>query len=358
MKPVYFTPGPSELYFTINDHIRDALKKGIPSISHRGQAFMDIYRETTKALKELLQLPDNYKILFLSSANEIWERSIQNLVAEQSFHFINGAFSHRYYEIAKSLNKGTLQATCEEGSCIDPGTIKIPKETELISFTHNETSTGASQPLEDLYKTRDSNPEALIAVDAVSSLPFVNLDYSKIDTAYFSVQKCFGLPAGLGVWLVNDRCLNKHEALLTKNKAPGTYHRLDNLIQYAEKNQTPETPNVFALYLLGRVARDMLEKGIEMIRRETEYKAAVLYHSLEEHKMLSPFVEEKKYRSKTVIVAKGKNTNTYRDELSKIKLIVGSGYGTFKNDHIRIANFPTHSKEQVEMLADKLMLIH
>ncbi|MDH5603949.1 MAG: phosphoserine aminotransferase, partial [Cyclobacteriaceae bacterium] len=67
MKPVYFTPGPSELYFTINDHIRDALKKGIPSISHRGQAFMDIYRETTKALKELLQLPDNYKILFLSS---------------------------------------------------------------------------------------------------------------------------------------------------------------------------------------------------------------------------------------------------------------------------------------------------
>ena len=358
MKPVYFTPGPSELYFTINDHLRNALQKGIPSISHRSQVFMDIYRDTTYTLKELLQLPDNYRILFLSSSHEIWERTIQNLVAEQSFHLINGAFSRRFFDIAKSINKKTLHVTSEEGSCLDPGSISIPKSTELISFTHDESSTGASQPLEDIYNTRVSHPEALIAVDVASSLPFVNLDFSKIDTAYFSVQQCFGLPSGLAVWLVNDRCLQKHEDLLSTHKAVGTYHRLDNMIQYDEKNQTPETPNILAIYLLGMVARDMLEKGIDMIRRETEYKAAVLYHGFEQHEKLSPFIEEKKYRSKTVIVAQGNNTNTFKDALSKVKMIVGDGYGPFINNHIRIANFPTHSKELVEMLTDKLMLIH
>ena len=358
MKPIYFTPGPSELYFTVNDHIRNALKKGIPSLSHRSQDFRDIHLNTTRALRELLQLPDHYQVLFLSSSNEIWERIIQNLVEKQSFHFVNGAFSNKFYETAKLFNDETKVVRCPDGGCIDPMTVTVPENTELISFTHNETSTGAAQPLEDLYKLRSTHPDALISVDVSSSLPHVNLDYHKVDTVYFSVHKCFGLPAGLGVWLVNDRALEKSERLVKANKTMESYHSLGHLAAFAKKNQTPETPNVLAIYLLGMVARDMLEKGIDMIRRETEYKAAVLYHCLEEHKKLSPLVMEKQYRSKTMVVAKGNDTGKYINELAKIKLVIATGYKEFQNKQIRIANYPAHSKEHIEMLADKLLLIH
>ena len=71
---VSFTPGPSELYFTVPDHLRRALKAGVPSLSHRSKAFESIYKETTDGLRELLKLPSGFHIAFLASATEIWER--------------------------------------------------------------------------------------------------------------------------------------------------------------------------------------------------------------------------------------------------------------------------------------------
>jgi phosphoserine aminotransferase len=90
--PVNFTPGPSQLYFTVEDHARKAFRDGIPSLSHRSTAFEKISKQATDGLKELLELPQGYHILFTGSATEIWERSIQNLVAESSLHFVNGSF--------------------------------------------------------------------------------------------------------------------------------------------------------------------------------------------------------------------------------------------------------------------------
>ena len=231
----------------------------------------------------------------------------------------------------------------------------IPNNTELITITHNESSTGVCQSTEDIYTIRSSHPEALLAIDAVSSLPIVDFDYTKVDSVYFSIENCFGLPAGLGVWLVNERCLSKHELMSKKKQPDMSYQLLGDMVENAKKNQTHETPNVLSIYLLGMVAMDMLNKGIDMIRRETDYKAAVLYHTLESHEYLSPFIVNRENRSKTVIVAKGDNTNTIISAMEKSKMVLGGGYGKYKDDHIRIANFPTHSKEQIEMLADKLL---
>src|SRR5512147_2494013 len=100
-----YTPGPSELYFTVQDHIKSALRAGIPSISHRSKAFESIFQNTTSGLRQLLGVPENHCIVFTGSATEVWERSIQNLVENKSFHLVNGAFSSRYYEIARQLGK-------------------------------------------------------------------------------------------------------------------------------------------------------------------------------------------------------------------------------------------------------------
>ena len=253
--------------------------------------------------------------------------------------------------VKNRFNWRLLPGTCSVIDDIRPG-----DKTELIALTHNETSTGVMQPSDEIYQVRRNYPDILISLDSVSILPTVEFDYSQVDTAYFSVQKCFGLPAGLGVWILNDKCLERAETLKAQGNIAGTYHSLESLAKTGAKNQTPETPNVLGLYLLGKVAEDMLDKGVEVIRRETVYKAAVLYKAVDDCPFLEPFVKEEAHRSPTVVVAevKDKTVAEVMTVLGQAGLIVGRGYGEFKEKHIRIANFPTHSKEKVEQLADLL----
>ena len=186
-------------------------------------------------------------------------------------------------------------------------------------------------------------------------MPYPVLDYSKIDTAFFSVQKGFGLPAGLGVWIVNERCIAKADDILSKGISIGSYHNLPTLISTAKKNQTPETPNVLGIYLLSKVVQDMLRRGIQLIRKETEYKAAILYQTLSTHPNLKPFVQNESWRSKTVIVAEsGSQTENITQILLKKGMQPGEGYGPAKKHQLRFANFPAHSKEQVELLVDTI----
>lgn len=350
---INFTPGPSQLYFTVEDHVRKAFRDGIPSLSHRSKAFEAISKDATDGLRELLNIPPDYYILFTGSATEVWERIIQNLVDVHSHHLINGAFSKKFHEIAGQLRKSPTKTEVNAGDGFQ-STIEI-HSCELIAVTHNETSTGVSMPLDFINNLKDKNPNTLIAVDAVSSLPYPDLDYSKIDSAFFSVQKGFGLPAGLGIWMVNDRCIAKAESLLSKGISIGSFHSLPSLITHAQKNQTPETPNVLGIYLLSKVVQDMLRRGIQIIRKETEYKSAILYQALSNHSHIKPFVQDKSWRSKTVIVAEcGSQTEKIAKHLLEKGIQPGEGYGSSKTHQLRFANFPSHSKEQYEMLVDTL----
>ena len=351
---VNFTPGPSQLFFTVEDHVRAAFREGIPSLSHRTKEFEIISKGTTDGIKELLGIPSHFHVFFTSSATEIWERSIQNLVASKSMHFVNGAFSKRYYEIAAQLGKSPkkIESPAGHGFSMD---IPYEEGVELVALTNNETSTGVSLPMNFINQFREQYPDALIAVDSVSSLPYPQFDFSKIDTLFFSVQKGFGLPAGLGVWIVNDRCIAKSEQLLSKGLSIGSYHNLPTLLQHGKKNQTPETPNVLGIYLLGKVVEDFLRRGIQTIRKETEYKAAILYQALSTHGLTSPFVTDPSHRSNTVIVAEcGDHTRLIAQHLAAQGLQAGDGYGEKKATQLRFANFPAHSKEQFEKLVDEL----
>ncbi len=352
-KKIFFTPGPSALYFTVESHIKQALKEQVGEINHRAAQAQGYFKEATENLKALMNIPEDYHIFFLSSANEIWERLIQNCIIKQSTHLTYGAFSDRFYSFAKKWGIDATQIAGEYGSIpkIDFG--KIPAETELIGLTLNETSTGVTFPADQIYELRKQFPNALIAIDGVSAFPAIDVDFSQIDSAYFSVQKCFGLPAGLGVWIVNDRCVNKAELKLAAGHSIGAYHALPNLLENSKKHQPSYTANVLNIYLLAKVSADMLEKGIEVIRRETNYKGALLQHLVTEHPDLSHFVEDPKLRSKTVVVANTeKNSEVLINALLDKGFVIGSGYGPYKNRQIRIASFPTHSKEQIELLVD------
>lgn len=345
-----FSPGPSQLYFTVEDHTKNAFKLGIPSLSHRSDTFESIYQHTQDSLRTLLAIPLSHHIFFTSSATEIWERLIQNCVAEKSSHFVNGAFSEKFYKASQQLNKSAELFKAADGTGFNE---PLSLQTELIGVTHNETSTGVALPKSFIYGLKEKNPKALVCVDAVSSLPYVDFDYSKIDSVYFSVQKGFGMPPGLGVWIVSDACIHKADALLKDGHAIGTHHTLPNFLKNGRLHQTPETPNSVAIYVLGMVAEDMLRRGIQIIRKETEYKAVILYNALNAHQKIKPFVTEKIYQSPTVIIADcGAQTASLANYLNQKGFLAGEGYGQLKGKQLRFANFPAHSKEQYELLVD------
>jgi phosphoserine aminotransferase len=353
MPDIYFTPGPTALYFTVEEHIKNAIRTGVVSTSHRGQQFKDIYKSCADNLRELMSVPDDFHVLITSSANEAWERIIQSCVRSASYHISNGPFAARFEKVASQLHKKTFNLILEDGHIPTLAEIKVPEEAEIITICLNESGTGAAFPLSLIDEIKERYPDKLIALDGVSAVPVVPVDFSKIDTLYFSVQKAFGLPAGLGIWFVNNNCLTKAEKLLKEGMVIGSYHQLPEMVEKASLYQTIETPNILGIYTLAKVAEDMNTKGITAIRREIDYKSAILNNVVEDHPQLSHFVANPEHRSKTVKVINTSFENALL--ISKLKeqhIHIGTGYGKYKPEHIRIANFPTHSKEQMEMLVD------
>ncbi len=355
MEKTYFSPGPSQLYPGVESFIADGLEEGVGSISHRSAEYVKIHESAVEGLRNLINLPDSWDVYFLGSASESWERIIRNCILSESYHFVNGSFSKKFYSyaIAEGLNANKHEV--EEGQGFDIDQVHIPEKTELITIAHNETSTGVMTPLEDVYKLRETHEDAIIALDVVSSLPFPDIDFTQIDTAYFSVQKCFGMPAGLGVWLVNDRCKELAANKSKNGQSVGGHHNISSLSKMAKKHQTPSTPNVLGIYTLMRVCKAMNDLTAPTIRENTLEKAQLLYDAIDDISYLSVGVEKTEHRSKTVIVA---NTQllpaTINLHLAQYNISIGGGYGNNKTSQIRIANFPAHSKKDIEELINRL----
>ncbi len=349
---VYFTAGPAEMYPTFEKHLRVALDEQLGSISHRSQRFRDIYKFTVEQLRMLMNIPDSHGIFFTGSASEIWERILLNCVDQESFHLVNGSFSQKFCDYAEGVTRFAHTQEKPFGEGFDWAEVRVPEYAELICVTQNETSSGVQMREADIHKLKQRNPKIMMAVDMVSAAPHPNLDYSLVDTSFFSVQKAFGLPAGLGVWIANEKCLAKAEHLQNNTDTIiGAHNSLPMLWKNYEKYETPATPNVLLIYLLGKIAEDLNTIGIETVRRQTEDKAKVIYRFLENSNSFSPFVKEDKHKSRTVIVADcTKPSSKIIAEIKKSGMIVGAGYGSLKDSQIRIANFPATSLKQVDAL--------
>lgn len=350
-KKVFFTVGPSQIYPTIPKHFKTALKQNIPSLYHRGQKFQNLYFKTTQNLRKLMNIPLSHHIFFLGSSLESMERIIENCVEKYSFHFINGSFSKKFYTIAKMLKRQPEKIEVPFGAGFDFSKVDIPKKTELICLTYNETSSGVALSLPEIYQLKLKYPSVLIALDIVSSAPYSKIDFSYIDMAFFSGQKCFGLPAGLGVLIVNKKAIAKAKKLAKKNINIGSYHNFLSFLEEDNKHQTPETPNVLDIYLLGKVCDDMLVKGIKKIRQEINKKADYVYNFFDRHYCYKPFVKNHVLRSKTTIVIDVLDkAEKIVKQLKKHGFIVSQGYKQYKNNHLRIANFPSHPFTKIKKI--------
>ncbi len=349
MQKFYLTPGPSQIYHTVPDHIREALKIGLPSWGHRSKEFKEVYSSTRKALFQLLGVPEGWDLVFLSSATEIWERLIQNFVKETSLHVVTGAFSERFFQFSAALGRSPKNLILDNTERFDPESLDSSFEPELIGITGNETSTGFWIDGEKVMNVRARFPDSIITLDLVSALPHYEVPYEAIDAFYFSVQKGFGLPAGLGVLVYRNSLIEKS----ISSNIPA-YRQIRKLDEYSKKDEPMPTPNMLDIFLLGKICEDFQRRGLNIIRSETIYKFTLLNKAFEEHPEIQPFIEKPEHRSKTTLVAETSKSSEILALLGSKGMVIGDGYGQYKGKHIRIANFPAHSKELFEGLMDLL----
>jgi phosphoserine aminotransferase len=348
MNKVFFTTGPTETLPELQEWYADAVKNKIFSLSHRSEEFSAIVKFTVDKLKELLNIPDDFSVFFLASGTECMERSIQNLVEKKSFHFINGYFAQRYFDIAKMLGKRPEFIKTDYGKGFKFTDTEVPDDAELICITHNETSTGVTLNSKDIYELKARYPGKILSLDMVTSLPYYKPDFNFADLVFFSVQKGFGLPPGLGVSIVKNTLINKVNYIKNKDISIGSFNNYLMLYKNAEKNQTTVTPNIPGIYLLGKACDLLIKKGAENIRIETEKKADLLYNFFDKHTTIKPFVTDKYIRSKTTIVLETElDTGKILEKLDYNGFVLSRGYGEFHKNHIRIGNFPVHKFDDV-----------
>ncbi len=330
----FFTPGPSELMPSYRKYLDEALDNNIGSTSHRGNEFREIMKNTIFSLKKLMNIPEEYHIFFLSSANEAMERVIQSLVETKSVHLVEGEFGKKWFNFSKGYGKEAIAL-----SNLD----NMP-ESDLICVTHNETSNGLLLDLKKVYE----NKNTLLAVDCTSSAPYVEIDFTFVDACLFSVQKGFGMPAGLSVLIINDKCLQRAKELEEKNIITGPYHGFSVIYKKYLDYQTIETPNVLAIYILNKICEEFLAYGLDNIRKEIDENAKTLYNYFDNQTKFPLLLKER--RSPYLLVLEATENEKIINYMKNNGIVIGTGYGVNKKDQLRIPNFFAHKKEDVEKL--------
>ncbi len=355
-----FTPGPTALHPLVPDELRAALADGFPSESHRSPRFRAEVEGMVEALRGLLGVPEEYRVLVVGSATEAMERIVAGVVRERSAHLLNGAFARRFRDIAANLGRRveTLEVTDGKGVA-DPtgeGAARVLESgAELLTLTQNETSTGARIPPDQVHAWAERARKAgmLVAADLVSGWPTEAVDPAALDAGFFSVQKGFGLPAGLGIIVASPALVERATRLQREGHPVGGYLGIPQLAAAADRHETRVTPNMLAVRLLRRVAEAYAREGREALARQTETKAESFWDRLEKLEGISPFVAVPAVRSRTILVADVEGgSQALRKGLRHEGFQTGGGYGPWKARHLRVANFPVQTPEMMsELLA-------
>jgi phosphoserine aminotransferase len=338
---ITFYPGPSKVYPQVADYAAEAVREGIVSLNHRSAGFMDIVKETVRLLHEKLAIPADYHIALVSSATECWEIVAQSLTVQASLHPYSGAFGKKWAEYAYKL-KPPIELN----------------EADVLCLVQNETSNGTQVTMETLAQFRrdfsSNEGSALIAVDAVSSMAGIQFDWTLADVWFASVQKCFGLPAGLAVLVYSPAALKRAQEIGENDH----YNSLLFIHENFAKFQTPYTPNGLGIYLLMRVLQQV--SPIAEVDAVTKKRSAAWYSFFEQEMNASPFrllINNPAERSDTVIAVEGSEAaiKAIKQAAQQAGITLGNGYGDWKTTTFRIANFPAITDDEIETLKQFLL---
>lgn len=342
---ISFNAGPSYVAPRTKKALHDIIDSGFLSVSHRSAEFSTMTKRAVDNLRKQMRIPNEFHIFFQPSAIASMDTILQNVVKSSSFHFVNGDFSERFHTTGLQLNLDSKAHVTPGSDPIDWQNAKIPRGTELITATHNETRMGNMWPAEELKNLRKAFPEPLLAIDVTSSFGGLIMDWSIADIWFSSVQKGLGMPPGLAVLLINERAFQK--ALDLKKKIP-PWRRFDILREQMKKFQCFETPNMLAIALL---AEQMEEWDLDKIDQETKRKAQFLYSA---NMDWVPHVKDPAWQSTTVTHFIVDDAEKWHARAKASNFALGYVFGDYAQKGIRISNFPQHTLKMLEDLLEAL----
>jgi phosphoserine aminotransferase len=337
--------GPSHLAPEVLADISDIVASGLLSESHRGPAVMETVSSSVSATRRAMRLPEDYTFLFQPSATAAMELIVRNLVARSSFHFVQGAFSKRFADTARLAGKDATSLDLPWDEVPDVETVAVPAEAELVSLPHGETSTGAMWPDRAIRRLRERFPEVFLIADATSTFGALASDWTLADVWFGSVQKCVGLPAGLGYVLLSPRAMEK-AAGLGDARGVASWQDVLHMRDRLATGQTVETPNVLDIALLGR---QMARRDIDAVEAQTREKAAYVRDRFGD---ASFYIRDPAWRSLTTHNVRVEDPAGWLARANAAGHRLGAGYGPLRSECIRIPTYPAVSLADLETVLD------
>jgi aspartate aminotransferase-like enzyme len=341
-----FVPGPVD----VDPQVLNAQAR--PMLPHRSKEFEEIFQRASDKARQLFNT--QYRVyLSTSSGTGLHEAAIRNLAKESVLACVNGAFSNRWYEVAVSNGKSVDKLEFSWEQPISPERVVDELRAryyEVVTVVHNETSTGLENPVQEIAAAvRETSPDTLICVDAVSSLggAKIEMDAWGLDMVLTSSQKSLALPPGLALGAVSDR------ALAYAGEVPnrGWYFDLVRLEKHRLKDSTPATPAISLIYALDQQLDRILEEGLE-VRFARHAAMAERVQSWALSMGFGLFAPEGS-RSKTVTTIENRHNLDIPDLnqfLLKHDMRIANGYGALKGKTFRIAHMGETRMEDIEKL--------
>ena len=328
-----FIPGPTEVR---PDRLKAMTQ---PMLPHRSGDYSNLQGSVLPKIQKGLYT-DNKIIFGTHSGTGMMEMAIINLSKKKILATNCGAFSKRWYQIAQALGKPVDVIEVEWGKHVPTKLIDeklATGEYDLLLYTHNETSTGVMNPIDEVSEIMKKYPKTLWAVDAVSSMMGAKLDVGKLkpDFILASLQKAFALPPGFSVVAISERAIEYAKTVPNR----GFYFNIDSFLKYYPKNQTPTTPSIPHLYALDyQMSKILDDEGLE--NRWARHIEMANHVRAWAKKHFAVYAEEG-YESETVTCVantKGISIADLVKELGKRGYAMANGYGSIKEKTFRIAH--------------------
>ncbi len=290
MSRVYnFSAGPAVLPESVLREVADEMLDyngtgmSVMEMSHRSKAYDEIIKTAEADLRELMNIPDNYKVLFLQGgASQQFAMIPMNLMKNKvADYIVTGQWAKKAYQEAQKYGKANKIATSEDKTFSyipDCSDLPISEDADYVYICENNTIYGTK------FKELPNTKGKLLVSDVSSCFLSEPVDVSKYGVIYGGVQKNIG-PAGVVIVIIR-------EDLITEDVLPGTPTMLQYKI-HADAESLYNTPPAYGIYVCGKVFKWLkAQGGLEAIKEYNEKKAKILYDFLDESKLFKGTVEK------------------------------------------------------------------
>lgn len=276
---------PEEVLQQAADEMLDYQGTGmsVMEMSHRSKAYDDIIKTAEKDLRELMNIPDNYKVLFLQGgASQQFAAIPMNLMKNKvADYIITGQWAKKACQEAKKYGKVNVIASSEDETYSyipDCSDLPISEDADYVYICENNTIYGTK------FKTLPNTKGKILVSDVSSCFLSEPVDVSKYGIIYGGVQKNIG-PAGVVISIIR-------EDLITDDVLEGTPTMLKFKTQ-ADNDSLYNTPPCYGIYICGLVFKWLKKMGgLEVMKQRNEEKAKILYDFLDQSKLFKGTVRK------------------------------------------------------------------